>query len=502
MDGTRHTTEHRIAVVRLAILTSLLPLLWLDVIPPETRMALAGLSLLILMYIAGAIFLLPRLRRAPGRDLFLVIDIVAAAALAYFTGGINSTLLPILYLPLLAAAVQLDLRHTFLAAVAVSGILVWMWVMAEGGLPTLSPLTAKVALFTFGSLLSALLFGTLVQESRLARARLALNTVLETKLAHATAELRRRLRELEDAYGLSRRLAVATTTADVVQALLEAAAQRIGPPFAGVFLSDDGSGHLALSRVQGLPVDEAAAIMYACEDRLRRDAERPPAVARVRSADDAVWMTALCAPILSGPRVAGALCVGGDETWTAGPEAEEALAHIVSQGSVALERAYLLEDLHRLALANPAGVLHSPEEFRRALRDEIRRAARLGIPCAVVRLGVSDRTSVRSLAGRPAGQLLARQIADLVLRAVRRVDIVAMDEDGTFAMLFPMNDRKAAQEFAAGLERTIASDPAVLRLAPGGDVRFVLTVAAFPEDGASAADLDLATRATPSVPRD
>jgi len=494
MEEVRGSTERRIAVVRLAILAALVPLLWLDVIPPETRAALTGMSLLILAYIAAAIFVLPRARAAPRRDLFLVIDILAAAALVHFTGGVTSTLLPILYLPLLAAAVQLELRHTFLAAVAVSAITVWMWIMAEGGLPTLTPVTAKVGLFTFGSLFSALVFGTLVQESRLSRARLALNATLETKLAGATEELRQRLLQLEDAYNLSRQLASATTTDAVVEALVAAASHQVGAPFVAVFLSEDGRGRLSLGRVQGLPPVEATGIMYACEEHLQGLAHNASSTAMVYSTSDSAWGQGLCAPIPAGDRIAGALCVGGDETWMPAHATADALGHIASQGGVALERAYLLEDLRRLALATPVTALCSPEEFRRAAHDEIKRAARLEIPCAVVRLHVSGSLDRNSAASGASGDLLARRVADLILASVRRVDIVARDDDGAFSILLPMTDRKGAVEFSARLTRRIQADPAAQRLAHGTGVQYVPAVAAFPEDGGSAAELDVATQ--------
>ncbi|MBI2973072.1 MAG: hypothetical protein HYY39_04700 [Armatimonadetes bacterium] len=154
------TMERRIALVRLVILFAIFPLLWWDVISPESEMALTGLTALIAAYILGTFLILPRLRAAPRKDIFLSIDIVAAAALVYFTGGINSSLLFLLYLPILATAVRLDQRQTFLSAIAVSAIAVWMWSAAEGGLPSLGSVAARVGVFSFGSLFTALIFGT------------------------------------------------------------------------------------------------------------------------------------------------------------------------------------------------------------------------------------------------------------------------------------------------------------------------------------------------------
>lgn len=170
--------ERRIAYVRLAVLFSVLPVLWWDVISPESKMALIGLTVLIAGYILITLFLLPHLRVAPRKDLFLTIDILAAGALVYSTGGVDSSLLPLLYLPMLAAAVRFDFRHTFLSAIAVSALVVWMWSVAEGGFPSLGAAAFRVSLFTFGSLVLALVFGTVAQETRLSLARLRTNIEL------------------------------------------------------------------------------------------------------------------------------------------------------------------------------------------------------------------------------------------------------------------------------------------------------------------------------------
>ncbi len=164
-------TERRIALVRLLILLALLPLLWGDVIVAASETVLVGLTVLITGYALGTMLLLPRLRRAPREDVFLTIDILAATALVVLTGGVESTLLFLLYLPMLVAALRLDLRRTVLSALAVSAIVVWMWSVAEGGLPSLGSSAVRVGLFSLGGFLLALFFGTLAHETRLSITR-------------------------------------------------------------------------------------------------------------------------------------------------------------------------------------------------------------------------------------------------------------------------------------------------------------------------------------------
>src|SRR5574341_539286 len=91
--GLQGNTDRKVSVIRLLILFALLPILWWDVVRPDTELVLIGLTALIAAYILVAMFIVPRLRRTVRQDLLLVIDILAITALVWLTGGINSSLL-------------------------------------------------------------------------------------------------------------------------------------------------------------------------------------------------------------------------------------------------------------------------------------------------------------------------------------------------------------------------------------------------------------------------
>lgn len=490
------TMERRIALVRLVILFAILPLLWWDVISPESEMALTGLTALIAAYILGTFLILPRLRAAPRKDIFLSIDIVAAAALVYFTGGINSSLLFLLYLPILAAAVRLDLRQTFLSAIAVSAIVVWMWNVAEGGLPSLGSVAARVGVFSFGSLLTALIFGTLAQETRLSRERASLNSILNERLAEATEQLRGRLAELESSYDFSGRLATATETSVVLESIAEAARQRLQAPISAVFLYERLGGALSPAVARGISAEAAAPMMYACADRLVEDLPQP---AFVETPEGNGWSRGACAAISAGGRLIGAVCAGGDEHWTCTDSALKALANTADQGGVALERAALLEDLQRLALADPTARLYPRDQLDRILRDEVKRAAQLEVPFALLKLRIAA-----PVAG--GSQLLHKHLATRILESARRVDVVAQGEEGEFFILMPMTNIDAAERFAAELRQRLADDSAALRLAARqGALDIRIGIATFPVDATTGPELSYAAgsaleAADPSTP--
>src|SRR5438128_12098903 len=154
---------------------------------------LFGLTALLACYILSALIILPRLRGLLRHDVFLTIDILAITALVWYTGGINSSLLFLFYLPVLAAAIRLELREAIMSAVAVSGIVIWMWNVAEGGLPSLGSTTLRVGLFTCSSRDTALIFGIMAQEPRPLKERGRRNRQLNDRLAESSGRPRRRL---------------------------------------------------------------------------------------------------------------------------------------------------------------------------------------------------------------------------------------------------------------------------------------------------------------------
>src|SRR5437879_12308712 len=81
--------ERKVSLIRLLILFALLPILWWDVVPPETQLVLIGLTALLACYILIALIVLPRLRGVLRQDVFRTIDILAITAPSSYTGRLN-----------------------------------------------------------------------------------------------------------------------------------------------------------------------------------------------------------------------------------------------------------------------------------------------------------------------------------------------------------------------------------------------------------------------------
>jgi len=483
--------DRKISLVRLLILFALLPILWWDVVAPETEIVLIGLSALIAIYILLALLVLPRMRRALRRDLFLTIDIIAITALVWFTGGIRSTLLFLFYLPILAAAIRLDLGQALLSAIAVSGIVTGIWRATEGALPSLGSTTLRVGIFAGSSMVLALFFSILAAESRLMRERASENQQLNDKLTEATEQLRRRLGELEFAYDLSRRLAGTTEIQPVLVLAAEAARQLLRAPYGGVFVSDHVGGEMVAAHTAGVSDREAGLILEACSQRVTKDSADP---VPVQVDTDGVWTRAICAPIVVGDRLLGVLAAGGDGQWEPARHSVAILGQVASQAGIALDRATLLEDLQRLASVKPEARVFDQQQFERILRHEISRATQSSAPFAVLKLALYNVTNPEHN-DETTADLAGRRFAYLVLNAVRRADIIAQTARGEMFVLLSMANLAAAGKFAARLSDQVSTDATMAQIldskgAP--DVR--AGIAMFPEDAVTAAELAFAAQ--------
>jgi len=484
-------TERKISLVRLVILFALLPILWWDVVSPETELVLIALTALIAAYILAALLLLPRLRRELRKDLFLTIDVVAIAALVWYTGGIRSSLLFLFYFPILTAAVRLDLLQAILTAVGVSGIVVGMWTAAEGGLPSLGSTTLRVGLFAGGSVVLALFFGALARESRQLRERAELNRQLSERLTEATEQLHRRLGELEFAYDLSRRLAGTTDRASVLTEVADAARHLLRAPYGGVLLTDQMGREMVAACTGGVSDPEARPLLAACAGKVSADARDP---ATVEVDEPGVWTRAVGAPIVVGGQLRGVLCAGGGGRWEPARHSVAVLGQLAYQAGIALDRALLLEEVQRLVVARLDARVFDRPQFDRILRTEIARATQLGTPFALVKVAVKDVARVAAADGRKA-DLAHRRLTELVLQTARRGDVVAQEARGEVSVLLSMANLAAGRKFATRLLAQLHGDPTLSRVLgrPSAlDVR--AGIARFPEDAVGAAELTFAAQ--------
>ena len=134
--------------------------------------------------------------------------------------------------------------------------------------------------------------------------------------------------------------------------------------------------------------------------------------------------------------------------------------------------------------------LYNYRYLQEALTREISRSSRHGKPLSVIILDVDSFKKYNDVHGHLIGDAVLRGIAEILLRSVRKSDIVARYGGEEFVVLLPEVGREHGMQIAEGLRKVIAEHPFHGReTQPLGTITASFGVVLYPEDGADPSSL-------------
>jgi two-component system, cell cycle response regulator len=134
--------------------------------------------------------------------------------------------------------------------------------------------------------------------------------------------------------------------------------------------------------------------------------------------------------------------------------------------------------------------LHNQTYFKKFLNLEIKRAERQKYPIGLMIIDVDDLNKINDRLGHATGDLLLRELAQLVKNNIREIDLPARCGGDEFGVVLPYADQLEAGQIVERLQNALvqwgAREGKPLGLEP---ITFRLGVASYPDDGTNAEEL-------------
>ena len=274
---------------------------------------------------------------------------------------------------------------------------------------------------------------------------------------------RTRLNELE----LVNRVTQAITTIDDMNELLPAIVQEIHDSFdttiVGILLKDEGGAELRVRASAGegehdlnditlaLGKGITGAAAAAGETLYVPDVTRDPRYIPV----DPLIRSELAVPLLHNEEVIGILNLESKQLDGFSKEDRRVTKIVASQIAQILGKALLYSQMQTMAITDGLTGLYNHREFFMRLESEFKRSTRYSYPLSLIMVDIDFFKEFNDVHGHMQGDAALRQVADLVLHAVRETDVVARYGGEEFTAILPLCHESTAEEVAERLRLTI-----------------------------------------------
>ena len=411
----------------------------------------------------------------------MVLDILAGAALVYFSNGLTSPYILALFLAIIASAVRFGLRFSLLCSVVIS----FIYLFVGGTAPTIQDFAAhpqlgleavgRIFLFLVVALVTGLIGDELIRERRLAVSRAAQAEALQQ---------------------MSSALAYSLDVSDLFEVVLQQAVRITQAETGALILNNTGQLQLAAYHGRGGHGDRAA---MAKGDALIERVMHTGHGVHLKSERDPDHsllgiqppLSVIVVPISVQGRVAAVLRLSHYGRAGAFTDGQFFLVNaLATSASGPLANSLRYERKTREAITDGLTGLLNHREFRHRLDLEFSRYRRRGTPFSVMLIDIDNFKAVNDAMGHHHGDEILKAAGDLVRRAVRDHDLVARYGGDEIAVVLPDTDQDQARSAA---ERMIALvRRAQIPATPARDLTFSIGVGSCPGDAISAAEAVMA----------
>ncbi len=317
---------------------------------------------------------------------------------------------------------------------------------------------------------------------------------MATSLQNLMDQEKDKVRRLGILHESSVQFALAETLETLMDRLVENTRHLIKSGLASLYLLDPQTGHIAhfkhfgldLNRypiqeppkVEGLLsilLNEGTAVLYNDITQSPQSIGLPPDHPPVRSF--------LGIPLILRDKVIGGITVA-NKLDGAGytQEDEDFLTLLAFQAAAAVEQFRLFEETQRQAVTDGLTGLFNHREFQKRLQEELDRCKRYGRDFSLLLIDIDFFKSFNDIHGHPFGDLILKEIASLIQKTVRTMDIPARYGGEEFAVIAPETTAENAKLLAERLRKTISAHPFLTPAGQQAALSVSIGLASFPLD--------------------
>ena len=190
----------------------------------------------------------------------------------------------------------------------------------------------------------------------------------------------------------------------------------------------------------------------------------------------------LAAPVRIRNQNMGVLCAYNHE-GRSGFSSQDAktLSLLSSCLGLVLENTRLSTTLERIAVTDELTQVYNYRFLKTALRREMQRAKRFRQPFALIMADVDNLKMYNDRFGHLRGSHLLRELAQLLSKQVRGMDLIAKYGGDEFTAILPQTPRGGARAVAERLRACVAEH--TFPNVKNGEITISLGLSLFPEDG-------------------
>jgi diguanylate cyclase (GGDEF)-like protein len=185
----------------------------------------------------------------------------------------------------------------------------------------------------------------------------------------------------------------------------------------------------------------------------------------------------LIMPLIENDKILGIFFIGSSDSNAITVEDDiEIFSVIGNYVETTLRKIMLFKENERLAFSDPMTGIYNYRYFKKKLEEEFNRAKRYSKPLSIIIIDIDFFKFFNDNYGHQQGDLVLKEVADILKKKVRTVDTVARYGGEEFVIILYETDIKHAVKIAERIRKTVETTEFENRVNKGETLRITISV--------------------------